>query len=192
MTTALDPLVSLVTESEAYEIVGDTADADLIRTFANGISQHLQTMIGRTLINRSYTNEYYDGTGTDELVLRNRPVTAFSSLYVGLNAVTPLEQGIDKDFMVDLSSGIVTLLWGEFERGRYNVKANYSAGYLVADVPYDLKMAVKEAIAFLYAERGRIGISAISTPEQVTTYLTQAYPKRFDDIVSAYRGLLIA
>jgi len=190
MPITIDTTVALLTEAEALEIIGEDADISLVRAMLNAISIHFASITGRNLLLATYTNEYYDGSGTRNLVLRETPVKQVDALYVGINETVALVQGIDKDFMLDKAAGIITLMAGVFPGLPYSVKVTYQAG--LETVPHDLKFAAKKAIAFLYSERTRIGISAISTPDQVTTYIEQSYPKQVIEIVQRYRRLLVA
>lgn len=126
--------------------------------------------LNRDLEQQSYT-EYYDGTGRPQLILRQRPVTAVSGVwldnagYYGQRAgafdaaTTALTQGTD--FIVrppldqsEKNNGIlemITPIWFAVEGrscwpvGQGNVKVTYTAGY--NPIPLDLQVAVHQAVA---------------------------------------------
>ena len=133
-------------------------------------------------------DERYDGKGQDRLVLRHAPVTTFTTLKI--DEGTALIEGPTKDFVVDKQAGIVRLVASRFSKGVWNVQAVYSAGF--ATIPHDLKLAAKTAIAFLVNQKTRIGITAITTPEQVTTYIDGKYPKGVLDILKLYTQRSVA
>lgn len=125
---------------------------------------------------RSYT-EFYNGTGTPDLFLRNRPVTAVSSVYLDNNAYSG--QGTDPfpsttlltagtDYMLDLQSSgmcksgrLIRLSGGwpalkvatagrlvaRTDIGRGNIKVTYTAGYTT--IPDDLQSAVAMLVQVL-------------------------------------------
>jgi hypothetical protein len=45
------------------------------------VNQLFDTWLDRNILSKTYTNEYYSGNGTEELILNNWPVTALTSIY---------------------------------------------------------------------------------------------------------------
>lgn len=119
--------------------------------------------------------QYYKGTGTPELVLRERPVQSIASIYEdntgyygqgsgAFASATLLTEG--SDYALDLEndalslSGIVVRLGGVWANvtargagllgaeplpGRGNIKVTYTAGY--DEVPADITLAIHQMVA---------------------------------------------
>ena len=148
-------MADLITLARAQELpalaaVNAAYLAHLISAASNAIERWCKRVFGTTI----YTNEYYDGNGTDAMFLNNFPITTLTSIVV----VEP--DGTDTTL---LGSGFdVSSETGEikFERdcstdycyfplGFHNLKANYTAGF--ATVPEDVQEACAQYCVWLYA-----------------------------------------
>ena len=107
------------------------------------------------IIDSSYTNEYYDGTGSNRLYLKNSPVTAVSHLYLDDEEIS------STDFIV--FDNYILLKDSVFVYGTANYKVSYSAGWTKAKMPYDLKIAGLQLVELMANSVGRVGKSTIST-----------------------------
>lgn len=104
--------------------------------------------ICRTLAEQSFNADTstvtVDGTGTDSLLLRERPVTAVGTVTVAGSAITDYVLG-DGGILfrkvtaddVDYTDAFRTLTW---PYGRQNVVVTYDHGYADADLPRDVRM----------------------------------------------------
>lgn len=141
----------------------------ILATLISAISAYLPQVLNVNILSASYV-EYYDGNGKDELLLRQRPVTAISS--IAWNGETTTAAG---DLILG-TSGIVTdgrkaiLVNKSFPYGQ-RVKIAYTAGY--ATVPLDIKLAVAELVAEEYARRTHVGETTRSQGGQVSISFDQ-------------------
>ena len=154
-----DSSVYLVSLDDMKEYLGLT-DTDADRDNQIGylltiVSEFANTYTKRTLREAEHT-EWHDGTGSDVLRLDNYPVSAVHSLiidYVGFDSTEVVETD---EYRLDASRGMVVyeFVW---PRGTRNIKAVYTAGYTLSDVPYDLRGAVFEFVAQLWQRRSEKG-----------------------------------
>lgn len=112
----------------------------LIETFCNLTADH-------HFKETTYTNEYYDGEGIDQLVLRMRPVTALTSFQYGDSS---LNSGNFSDveselYFLDGNAGTIDGLFTQ-NRNWSGYRVTYTAGY--ATIPADLAEAATSLAAF--------------------------------------------
>lgn len=193
MPIILDTAVALVTLEEVRQWMKvEPGDTDAILTqLANAVSADCARYCAREFLEQVHTDELYDGDGTPVLRLRQYPVSAVASLVSDTGGVA-LTEGPDKDF-VWYQNGLVKLIWGYFPRGLQNVTVTYTAGYQQTALPYDLKMAVLQAVEFAWntQDKRRAGITSITTADGITTYTEQPYPASVTAIWNRYRRTVI-
>lgn len=115
--------------------------------FATWISAASKTFLdetGRDMILGAHT-EYYDGDGGQELWLDNYPVNSITSIHIDpdhayATAVTAT------DILLYAASGRVVVKNTSFTEGPRSVKVIYNAGYAIASIPADIKLAFYEQI----------------------------------------------
>jgi len=126
---------------------GDTSKDNLIIRNINKATRSIENYCGRRFKETTYTRELYYATQTDQLVLRQRPLTATTPIVfeirdTGLN-VTDWETIDSQLYFCDVGSpqgnaGVIDLLFfARGKAGRYAV--TYSAGY--STIPEDLAEA---------------------------------------------------
>lgn len=160
--------IASVTEFKTHLGLSGTASDSLYQTYLNQASAIITRKTGLVFDSAAAT-EYYLGTGTNQLVLRRRPVTAIASIYVDDSAYFGFASGAfgsstlltaGEDYALDIQSsafsrsGIVyrigaywngasnrigTELVGGEGPGLGNIKITYTAGY--STTPDDLKLA---------------------------------------------------
>lgn len=120
INNAVQKALSTLSRAKAYlEISGDSKDT-IVTLALNHATDAIEGFCKRHFLRQTYTNEIYDGSGGDTLVLRNWPVSSVSSLQVN-------------------TSGDSTESWNTIESSRYHVyedgrivlaggRANFSAG----------------------------------------------------------------
>lgn len=138
---------------------GDTSKDNLIKRKINQATLNIETFCNLARDHHfketTYTNEVYQGTGGNQLVLRMRPVTNVASFqyhdspesdanYTNVEA---------QDYYTNLSSGTLDLLFGQ-TRGFGSYRVTYTAGY--STIPADLAEACV-ALASFYVENGTSG-----------------------------------
>jgi uncharacterized phiE125 gp8 family phage protein len=152
MASALTDL----TEAKQYLKVAVNTDDDLIQGLINACSTAIENYCRRIFLNQSYS-EFYDGNQTRYINLKNYPVSAITQVQV--NGVT-----LDKSsYLVKNDTGVLTrvgpypngftgvstsrfnTIWN---RGDYNIKVDYTAGYTT--IPDDVELACKMFVASIY------------------------------------------
>jgi len=116
----------------------------------------VKQFLNRDLESATYTAEKYDGSGTNELILRQSPVTTLTSVarYDGLDSNndevwTTLVLGTDYErAMIPAEANRIILDYYEFELGCQNYRVTYVAGY--STIPLDIQLACKELVALYW------------------------------------------
>lgn len=119
------------------------ADYDeLLDLLVAEVSDLMEKRMGRTIAEATYT-EYYDGTGTDTLLLKQGPLVSVTSVEtveysdagsgVRQETLTAVDQAdrLEGGLRSEGASGVgsIRLISGAFTRGRRNYKVVYVAGW---------------------------------------------------------------
>jgi hypothetical protein len=172
--------------------IGNTDDALLNRliTAASGLLCRLMNRDAGLCPSASYT-EYFDGLGQDVYFPANFPVTAISSIQVGLTVIPASSDGISAAGWVLRDDAIYLLGSYRFTKGRQNCKVIYTGGYAnTAAVPPEIAQACVELVARKYRRRksinliseGIAGAQTQFTQKDATDDIMQAiaqYTRRF-------------
>lgn len=154
MASVIDTANALVSLDDAktfcaVDLSDDTYDDD-ITEFVNAVSVMFNTITRRSLLSRDHS-EYHDGDGGAVLFLDNYPVSALTHLYIdpdrAYGAETEIASG---DYALYADIGKVRLISQVFDKGPLSIKAVYTAGYELADVPADLRLACLDQIKFQF------------------------------------------
>jgi hypothetical protein len=153
LTTVADVKESLGIDS------GDTSKDNLIIRKINQATLMIESYCGLAnghhFAQTTYTNEEYDGTGSNTLSLLMRPVISISSFQTR-DSLENSNNWTDNEaefYFTDLNSGVIELLYSQTTNwNRYRV--TYIAGY--ATIPSDLAEAAA-SIASYYVENGASG-----------------------------------
>lgn len=193
---SLDSTIALATVAEAKVVLkvpsGSTEDA-VLEDLINRASAWANRHTGRQLLEADY-EEFYDGDGSDELMLNNYPVLEIASVHDDpireFGASSLLVE--DTDFLVDAAAGILTGLPGHpvFFRGKRTIKVAYSAGYADDAIPHDLKDAVLMIVQHHYKrmyQDQRIGLASETIGDQTFTYSEKDIPAKAQTTLDRYR-----
>lgn len=160
--------IASVTEFKTHLGISGSSSDSLYQTYLDQASAIITRKTGLVFDSASAT-EFYQGTGTNQLVLRRRPVTAVASVYVDDSAYFGFASGAfgsstlltaGTDYALDIQSssfsrsGILYRINGVWDGANYragnelvggdgpglgNIKVTYTAGY--STTPSDLKLA---------------------------------------------------
>jgi hypothetical protein len=155
-------LTSVADVKESLSIdAGDTTKDNLITRKINQATDMIESYCNldndHHFASTTYTNEEYDGSGTNQLSLRARPVITFTSLEQrsstqNINDWVTLSS---TDYFVDDNAGVIDALLGFYYR--WNLyRVTYTAGY--ATIPSDLAEACATLAAFM-VENGTTGVA---------------------------------
>ncbi len=125
----------------------DTSQDNLIVRKINQATRMIEKFTGVRFASTTYTDEEYDATNVDQLVLLQRPVITFSR-FQARNTVLNEDDWTTIDtelYFVDEAAGVLDLLFAAV--GRWNrYRVTYTAGY--ATIPEDIAEAAVTLVAF--------------------------------------------
>lgn len=149
----------------------------LLERMIMGVTDHLESLCGRSFGTATYTNEVYSvyGANQEMIALKNTPVTALSSLsYRAGTPSTPSWTAFTTDqfeLVGDGKSGLVRI-YGGIPRGVNTLRATYTAGYKIDfsqpattsahTLPFDLSDLAERMVVKLFKKRDAEGKSSES------------------------------
>lgn len=162
MSLSPNALCSLADLKESLGIT-DTSKDSLLTRLINSSTAAIENYCGRHFTVTTYTNEEYDGTGTNRLNLINYPVTAL--VLVERNLSVPGDPDWDElqsEFVKLVDNGTsgpgqVYYLGGFFERTR-NFRVTYTAGF--SPIPDDITDACIQLASYRYSTRVNSGLKS--------------------------------
>ena len=165
-----------------------TADDALLSRLVTAASQFIQSWLNRSIASASYS-ETRNGAGGTRLFLRNRPVTAISSLTIDGVAIAPSAPAPTGDgYLFDESS--LYLIGHCFTRGAQNVSVHYTAGF--AATPPEIEQACIALVALRYKERDRIGQGSKNVGGETVSFQQKDMPADVATILDQYRSVVPA
>lgn len=130
----------------------------------------IQNYCGRHFLSAAYTDEVYNPTNIDEIILKQRPVISVASFSVRDTTYNDDDwEVIDTDlYFIDYNAGILKLLFNA--GGRWQAyKTTYTAGY--ATIPDDLAEACAILAAYYYNNgNGQAGVKAKTEGQRKIEY----------------------
>lgn len=124
---------ALTTRARAKTFLGITSTDDdtLIDTLIDAVTNFIENYCDRRFKLTTYTNEEYDGNGSQQMLLKQYPVATFTQLGErdspdNQSSWTALDS---EDYFVDLVTGIIDFINGLFKRLPKHYRATYQAGY---------------------------------------------------------------
>jgi uncharacterized phiE125 gp8 family phage protein len=164
--------------------INNNNEDSLLDRLITAVSANVESYLNRKILVASYT-EWYDGTGTDRLLLTQYPVTAVQSVMMDGVTVSAAADATSTGWSFD-DVGIF-YQFGKFTRNRQNVKVTYTAGYATA--PQDIQQAVLELASMRYRERDRIGHASKSVGGETTAFVTSAMPDSVKVLLNNWRNV---
>ena len=211
----IDNALTNLARTKIFLGITSTSYDTLLTTLINSATEFVERYCDRRFKQTTYTNEVYDGTGTDEMLLKNYPVTTFTSLQErdnieNINSWTSLDS---EDYFVKLNQGIIIYVgaidinWqpydysqkGVFSKYPQHYRTTYIAGYnfdakngtsFLEDINMgDLEYAVWKLIATFYNNRkGSNNIQSESIGEYSVTFRKEvAMDEEIKQILEQYR-----
>lgn len=191
----LDSSNALISMEQAKMVLGakvtDETQENLLTFCVNSASELCNTYTGRLLKSRNNT-EYYNGDGTETIIVANYPITTLTSVYQDANQVFGADTLISATALRvvpnDMRNMIVYYNCA-FTPGVRNLKVVYTGGLLT--IPADLQMACIEltALAWVQFQERRFGITSRSMGDGTATFYGQEIPKRVLQILDKYKGV---
>ena len=188
------------------QITSAEQDAALI-TYINGVSDAVETLTGRRLVSRTYTDEYLYVQADRVLGLAwldvESPITGLANLDVGGTAQSLWQPGSpgapdERDVFLlegrDPKHGRDRLVRPAGWWDGTLVRRTYTAGYGgtgpdAVPIPGDLQQAVLTLVTDWYYLQTRQAEPVISRSAgaETVTYVNEALPRRFPLLINAYR-----
>jgi len=130
--------------------------------------------------------EYYSGDNTNTLLLDNFPIQNVSKIerYDGENW-TELVEGEDYTRLI-IDKDKIILDGGIFEKGSYNYRVTYQAGYKEEEMPEDIKLGLLE-LSCIYFNESKVGDGNLLINSKDRNQMTESYDKNAEDKVLKYR-----
>ena len=182
--------MALATIDQLKEYLGDVADKDdaLLTRIVNAASDALESYCGRTFASTAHT-EYYDGTGTNTLVLRQFPIISIASFLEGGAALTTgQDASATPDVLYYPETGRLVRPWFIFLPYRNWYKITYTAGF--SSVPASIIQACLDLSAIMLREKEHIGLAQKTTGTQTVTYIRRL-PEDVQKAVDGYVDLIV-
>lgn len=204
-----DTLLVSLADLKAYlfpEGAPDSSPDAILTDILGSVSESLVTYTGVTFATPVTSTEYYDGKNKDSFRLNRSPVPASPLPVVkenGVALVTAVGYSDTADVILKnpgdpMGSWLVrrpggtavpfgSRIPGLWSPGVQNIEVTYPAGY--ATIPADIRLVVKFASAFLFAQpdRNRIGVSRRQGKDGSSTEFFEKLPEIYRDILQRYR-----
>lgn len=183
---------ALTTLADVKESLGiassDHSKDNLIIRKINQATLAIENYTGRRFALTTYTNEEYNGSNIDQLILRNRPIVGAVTINgrdttLNESDFTTVESDL---YFSNLDAGVLDLNFNALGRwSRYTV--TYTAGY--ATIPEDLAEAAASLAAYYVneADATNVGISEKQEGQRRVKYATGGSNAgvSFDNILSS-------
>lgn len=186
MATLLDYALCTVADVTSTPGFDSTIDNDYIIRKINQATLMIENYTGRRFKNTTYTNEEYDATNSDQLILRQRPITDTVTLSLGQRDSSLNENDwttVETDLQfVDTQAGVIDL--GFVASGSWNrYRVTYSAGY--ATIPADIVEAcVTLAVYLIQNPSSGTGIKSKQEGQRKVEYFETGAGSSGDSIFS--------
>ena len=196
---SIDSTIALVTLADVKEYMNIPADTDTRDAFIEGLinahSETIEKYCGRKFIKTTTAiNEIFDGDSEAEYYVKNWPITeTISALYyrsLGDDTWTTLPATYE--FEQDNDTGLIRFTDGNiFWKGRRNWKVPYKYGYLIGDIPHDLKLACIDLVTRKYKQYDERlhGVSSKSFGDQSISYSLDNLPADIKATLNRYRRI---
>lgn len=165
---------ALVSLNDLKEVLGETTtDNDsLLTNIINRATDIIESYCGnRRFTSTSYSNQEYNGTGTEFINARHFPITAVTAYqenngYVGSTDWDDLQSEYCKYIDTGQGPGQFHYHLG-FEKGVCNYRFSYTAGYTT--IPHDLQEACFQLCTYIFNNRKTKGMKSESLGDRSYT-----------------------
>jgi len=158
----LKPFIGVAESDDDYD--------DLLYQAIDAASWYLNSETHRKLKARALT-EYYDGRGTDKLILDQRPINTITSIYSDPDRSFGTATLVDSDdYQIYGDEGYIIFTDTAVDVGHRVLKVTYNAGF--STIPYDLKQACIEIAAKTYHmyRNNRVGMKSVTSDAGTQSY----------------------
>lgn len=178
-----------------YLGISTTTDDELLEILINQATDTVEAYLGLTVLLTTYTNEVYDGGGTNELFLKNYPVDTTSvTLQYRNTTVTNNDSWstvTTTDYFIYGGEGYI---WKNtpFIDLPQHYRATYDAGWASGSVPDDLKLAVMKLVSGLYNRMRAEGKKSEKLGEYAVSWMDEeVLDKGIELLLAPYRRMSV-
>lgn len=193
--------ITTLLKAKAYMKKTDTVDDALLTTLVIASSKMIQTFLDRDIVQATYTDEMYAGTGGRNLYPKHYPIVSVASikLFDPIANANVYTYVVNDEYVIDSDAEKIQM-WGGWAGGISKYKITYVAGYLVAGevsaIPADIELACNMLVSHLFNGIGKENISqwsAGSYSETATnwSYVKSAIPPAIQMILEPHRAVMI-
>lgn len=162
---------------------GDSGHDESINQHINRASWELNTLTGRQLLARDLT-EYYDGDGSDLLILRQWPINSVTSIYIDAGRSYGSDTLVSSDDYAYYDvRGTVGFDGASLTPGMQSVKITYNAGYTT--IPPDIEGACLQMVAIDHKRETEKRVGVLSRSDELGGSITYVFDTPFVDRVVA-------
>lgn len=183
--------MALVTDEQILDFLGiddDAEEVEIIKQILNSVEKDVQNYIDRTLEVGTY-KEYYDGSGSRNLFLNNKPITVMTKLRIYNDRYRDSYDDVDsEDYLVYEDEGRLYAFNG-FPLGKQNIYVEYNSGY--DPIPSDIKFAIKRIVKEMYRQHteNSEGLTSFSLGDQSISFEDGSFSKQVTRILEYYRRI---
>jgi hypothetical protein len=161
----------------------------LLETLINAATDFMEDYCGRRFLETDYTNELYDGDGTEMLFLKNYPIVTITTIYWAYVGVA--DQLIDSDEYKIYASGGYVYKVGSWIVGHQNIKINYTAGYDFATdgIPSELQDICNALVNLKYNQPDKQGIESERMGGYAVSYSKDDLPADLKKCLNLWRKM---
>lgn len=190
---------ALATLAELKEYLGGqgTGQSTRLENALNTSSAVIENYLGRQIVSRGALEEYHTFRALrSELLLLDWPVLSVTDVWEDETRAYATALTVDADYIVSKPSGSLLRIGGAnageeaWATGFRAVKVAYTAGYVVANVPWDIRDAALWVAAHLFSEAERKSWDVSSKTDglgTVTRFTLSRLPGYMKDQLVAHR-----
>ncbi len=192
------PIVSKETALEFLKLTSPTEPEEtILEALCDEISEAVEDYCGRKFEAAAFT-EYHDGSGTQQLMLRQYPINAVTTVTrTKVDAANTQVSVVSAEYNINTESGILNMhqvnhvdssVWVKGER---NYKIVYNAGYSEDDMPNGIVSACKVWIATIFqkAKHNLFAIQSSTIGDETINYLNEDMPAIVKFMLTKWRKL---
>jgi len=159
------------------------AEETVVEIIINSVTEYIENYCQRRFKETLYTEEVYDGDGSEFIMLKQYPLKADSTVTLGYRSSTVNKDNwgsIDsEDYFIDYNSGTLEIANGHFTNQARKFRVTYTAGFdfdnsttFLADTTAgDIEYATWKLCETMWARRkGGVGVKAEKLGDYSVTY----------------------
>jgi uncharacterized phiE125 gp8 family phage protein len=164
---------------------GDTSVDALLERYINSASEQIERYCCRKFKSSSYT-ETRDGSRSNELMLKNFPVTAISSVKHDPERAFGASTELAATAYALIEPNTLRRHSGTWAQGSQVLQITYTAGF--STIPADLEDACIMLVELRYAKKSDRSLGRTSSGKQGESIsYTEGWPKEVTDILDSYK-----